>query len=90
MRIAQGQPVVNRIGQPQRPQFLAPPTKHQDRGPVVLWLTKMILVHAHAALVHKLGGAHENILNHFGYIHERSVIDAIPLRNAAEREKLRR
>ena len=58
MRIAQGQPVVNRIGQPQRPQFLAPSTEHQE----VLWLTNMILVHAHAALVHKLGGAHENIL----------------------------
>ena len=48
----------------------------------VLWLTNMICVHAHVALVHKLGGAHENILNNFGHIHGCSVIDAIPLRDS--------
>ena len=32
--------------------------------------------------MHKLGGAHENIVNNFGHIHGRSVIDAIPLRNS--------
>ena len=32
-----------------------------------------------AALVHKLGGALENILENFVQIHGRSVIDAIPL-----------
>ena len=48
----------------------------------VLWLTHMIRVHAHAALVHKLGGAHENIIDNFGHVHGRSVIDAIPLRNS--------
>ena len=48
----------------------------------VLWLTHIICVHAHAALVHKLGGAHENILDNFVHIHGRSVIDAIPLRNS--------
>ena len=42
----------------------------------------MIPVHAHAALVHKLSGAHENIVDNFGHIHGRSVIDAIPLRNS--------
>ena len=46
----------------------------------VLRLTNTIRVHAHAALVHKLGGAHENILDNFVQIHGRSVIDAIPLR----------
>ena len=35
-----------------------------------------------AALVHKLGGAHENILNNFLHIHGRSVIDAVPLSNS--------
>ena len=39
----------------------------------------MIRVHAHAALMHKLGGAHENILDNFVHIHGRSVIDTIPL-----------
>ena len=48
----------------------------------VLRLTHMIRVHAQAALMHKLGGAHENILNNFVHIHGRSVIDAIPLRNS--------
>ena len=47
----------------------------------VLWLTNMIRVHAQVALVHKLSGAHENIVNDFGHIHGRSVIDAIPIRN---------
>ena len=37
---------------------------------------------AYAALVHKLSGAHENIVDNFGHIHGRSVIDAIPLRNS--------
>ena len=31
----------------------------------VLWPISIIRVHAHAALVHKLGGAHENIINNF-------------------------
>ena len=48
----------------------------------VLWLTNMIRVHAQVALVHKLSSAHENIVNNFGHIHGRSVIDAIPLRNS--------
>ena len=48
----------------------------------VLRLTHMIRVHAQAAMVHKLGGAHENILDNFVQIHGRSVIDAIPLRNS--------
>ena len=42
----------------------------------------MISVHVQVALVHKLSGAHENILNNFGHIHGRSVIDAIPLSNS--------
>ena len=42
----------------------------------------MIPVHAQVALVHKLSGAHENIVDIFGHIHGRSVIDAIPLRNS--------
>ena len=48
----------------------------------VLQLTNKILVHANAVLVHKLGGAHENIIDNFGHIHGRSLIDAIPLRNS--------
>ena len=48
----------------------------------VLWLTHMIRVHAQAAMVHKLGGAHENILDNFVHIRGRPVIDAIPLRNS--------
>ena len=48
----------------------------------VLWLANRIRVHAHAALVHKLSGAHENIVDNFWHIHGRSVIDAIPLRNS--------
>ena len=48
----------------------------------VLRLTHMIGVHAQAAMVHKLGGAHENILDNFVHIHGRPVIDAIPLRNS--------
>ena len=48
----------------------------------VLRLTHMIRVHAQAAVMHKLGGAHENILDNFVQIHGRSVIDAIPLRNS--------
>ena len=31
----------------------------------VLWLTDMIPVHAQVALVHKLSGAHENIIDNF-------------------------
>ena len=46
----------------------------------VLRLTHMIRVHAQAAVMHKLGGAHENILDNFVQIHGRPVIDAIPLR----------
>jgi len=46
----------------------------------VLRLTHMTGVHAQAAIVHKLGGAHENILDNFVHIHGRPVIDAIPLR----------
>jgi hypothetical protein len=37
----------------------------------------MIPVHAKPAIVHKLGGAHENILNNYMYIESLSVIDAI-------------
>ena len=48
----------------------------------VQWLTNMIRVHAQVALVHKLSGAHQNIVDNFGHIHGRSVIDAIPLRNS--------
>ena len=48
----------------------------------VLLLTNMIRVHAQVALMHKLGGAHENILDNFVHIHGPSVIDAIPLRNS--------
>ena len=46
----------------------------------VLRLTHMVRVHAQAAMVHKLGGAHKNILDNFVQIHGRPVIDAIPLR----------
>ena len=42
----------------------------------------MICVHAHAALVHKLSGAHINIVDNFGHVHGRSLIDTIPLRNS--------
>ena len=42
----------------------------------------MIRVHAHAALVHKLSGAHENIIDNFGHIHGRSLVNATPLRNS--------
>ena len=48
----------------------------------VLRLTHMIGVHAQAAMVHKLGGEHENILDNFVHIHGRPVIDAVPLRNS--------
>ena len=48
----------------------------------VLWLTNMIRVHAQVALVYKLSGAHENIIDNFGHVHGCSVIDAIPLRNS--------
>ena len=57
-------------------------TIHRAPKIEVLWLTNMIRVHAHAALVHKLSGAHENIVDNFGHIHGRSVITAIPLRNS--------
>ena len=55
---------------------------HQAPKIKVPWLTNMIRVHAQVALVHKLSGAHENILDNFVQIHGRSVIDAIPLRNS--------
>ena len=42
----------------------------------------MIRVHAHATLVHKLSGAHENIVDNFGHVHGSSLINAIPLRNS--------
>jgi hypothetical protein len=42
----------------------------------------MVRVHAKAAIVHKLGGAHENIVNNFFHVIGRSVIDAVPLRNS--------
>ena len=48
----------------------------------VLRLANMIRVHAKTALVHKLGGAHENIVNNFFHVIGRSVIDAVPLRNS--------
>jgi hypothetical protein len=35
-----------------------------------------------AAIVRKLGGAHENIINNFMYIECCSVIDEIPLNNS--------
>jgi hypothetical protein len=78
MRMLQrlGQPVVNRIGQAQRPQILDPPTEHQRKSSR---LTNIILVHARAALLHNLGCTHENILKIFMHIECRSVIDAIPL-----------
>ena len=52
-----------------------------DRAPEVeiLLLTNMVLIHVQAAIVHKLGGAHENILNNFMHFKCFSVIDAIPL-----------
>jgi hypothetical protein len=77
MQMAQGQLVVKRIGHPQIPQFLAPPTEHQryrSQG-----LPTWVLIHAQAAIVHELGGARENILNNFMHIKFCSVIDAIPL-----------
>jgi hypothetical protein len=43
----------------------------------------MILVHAQAALVHKVGGAHENIVNNFMPIKGSFVKNAIPLFNSA-------
>ncbi len=39
----------------------------------------MVLVHAQAALVYKIGCAHENIVDKFVHIKDRSVIYAIPL-----------
>ena len=48
----------------------------------VLRLANMIRVHAKTAIVHKLGGAHENILNNLVHVHSRSVLDAIPLLNS--------
>ena len=48
----------------------------------VLRLTNMILVHANAAIVHKVDGAHENIINNFVHIQSHSVIYAIPLYNS--------
>ena len=48
----------------------------------VLRLANMIRVHAKTAIVHKLGGAHENIRNNFLHVIGRSVIDAVPLRNS--------
>ena len=48
----------------------------------VLRLANMIRVHAKAAIVHKLGGAHENIVNNFFHVIGRPVIDAVPLRNS--------
>ncbi len=71
--MAQGQPVVKCIRHPQRPQFSAPPEVQ------VLMLTNMVLIHAQAAIVHKLGGAHKNIRNNFMHIKCFSVIDEIPL-----------
>ena len=75
MRIAQGQHRAT----PETP-ILGP--IHRAPKIEVLWLTDMIPVHAQAALVHKLSGAHENIVNNFGHVHGRSVINAIPLRNS--------
>ncbi len=46
---------------------------------LILRLTNMVLIYAQAAIVHKLGGAHENILNNFMQIKCCSAIDAIPL-----------
>ncbi len=77
MRMARGQQAVKRIGHPQRPQFMAPPTEQQEVE--ILLLTNMVLIHVHAAIVHKLGSAHENTLNDFMHIKCCSVIDAIPL-----------
>ena len=48
----------------------------------VLRLADMVRVHAKAAIVHKLGGAHENIVNNFFHVIGRPVIDAVPLRNS--------
>ena len=48
----------------------------------VLRLANMVRIHAKAAIVHKLGGAHENIVNNFFHVIGRSVIDAVPLRNS--------
>ena len=48
----------------------------------VLRLANMIRIHAKAAIVQKLGGAHENILNNFFHVIGRSVIDAVPLLNS--------
>ena len=42
----------------------------------------MILVHANASIVHKVGGGHENIINHFVHIQSCSVIDALPLNDS--------
>ncbi len=78
MLMAQGQLVVKRIGHPQMPQFLAPPTLAAPEVEIPR-LTNMVLIHAQAAIDHELGGARENILNDFLHIKCCSVIDAIPL-----------
>ena len=84
MRIAQGQ-VARTTGR--KPHRATPQTPilgpiHRTPKIEVLWLTDMIPVHAQVALVHKLSGVHENIIDYFGHVHGRSVIDAIPLRNS--------
>ena len=55
---------------------------HRAQKIEVLLLTNMIFVHAQLASVHKVGGAHENIINNFVHIHSRFVINAIPLNNS--------
>jgi hypothetical protein len=42
----------------------------------------MILVHAKAAVDHKLGGAYKNVNRDFMYIERSSVINAIPLNDS--------
>ena len=56
-----------------------------DRAPEVevLWLTNVVFFHAQATFVHKVGGAHENIVDNFVHIKGRSVIDTIPLMDSA-------
>ena len=80
MRIAQG--TTGREPQRATPETPILVPIHRAPKTEVLRLTNMIRVHAKAAMVHKLGGAHENILNNFFHVIGRSVIDAVPLHNS--------
>ena len=61
------------------PKTQIPGPTHLASKVEVLWLTDKILVHANAAIVHKVGGALVEILNNVMHIHKRPVIRAIPL-----------